>query len=63
MKQRTLTNNRCLSFWSDNLKSKIENPKWVGFLTTIVFLVACVVMAEAQQAKVYRVGVIHQSGP
>jgi putative tryptophan/tyrosine transport system substrate-binding protein len=61
MKQGTLTG--CLSFWSDNLKSKIQNPKWAGFLTTLILLLGCVVMADAQQAKVYRVGVIHQGGP
>ena len=61
MKQRTLTG--CLSFWSDNLKSKIQNPKWVELLATIVFLVGCVVLADAQQAKIYRIGVIYQGGP
>ena len=55
--------NLFLNSSSDNLKSKIQNPKWAGFLTTIVFLVGCVGMADAQQAKVYRVGVIHQGGP
>jgi putative ABC transport system substrate-binding protein len=61
MKQRTLIG--CLSLWSNNLKSKIQNLKWGRFLTTLILLVGCVVMAEAQQAKVYRVGVIHQGGP
>ena len=45
------------SFWrrfsdsraSDNLKSKIQNLKWVGFLAILVLLVGCVGMAEAQQ--------------
>ncbi len=35
----------------DNRKSKIQNLKWVGFLTIVVLLVGCVGMAEAQQPK------------
>ncbi len=34
---------------SDNLKSKVQNPKLAGFLA--VFLVGCVAMADAQQPK------------
>jgi putative ABC transport system substrate-binding protein len=47
-------------FLSDNPKSKIKNPKWLGLLA--VFLVVCGVRAEAQQPKVYRVGVITAGG-
>ena len=58
------------NFRSDNLKSKtcpelsrrIQNLKWVGFLGILVSLVGCVGMAEAQQPKVYRVGVITAGG-
>ena len=35
----------------------------IGLLTTLVTLAAYGEMAEAQQAKVYRVGVIYQGGP
>ena len=61
MKQRTLTG--CVSFWSDNLESKIQNLKWARLLVILVLLVGCAGMAEAEEAKVYRVGVIHQGGP
>lgn len=33
----------------------------VPFLTTLVL--ACVALAQAQQTKLYRVGVIHEGGP
>jgi putative ABC transport system substrate-binding protein len=57
--------------FSNNRKSKtctelsrsIQDLKWVGFLAILVVLVGCVGIAEAGQAKVYRVGVIHQGGP
>ena len=54
------------NFRSDNLKSKSgpadENLKWVGCLAILVMLVGWVRMAEAQQPKVYRVGVITAGG-
>jgi putative ABC transport system substrate-binding protein len=40
---------RWLDSLSDNLKSKIKNPKWAGFLA--VFLVVCGAVADAQQPK------------
>src|SRR5437870_9280244 len=43
---------------SSNLKSKIQNRKWAGRLAILFVLVGCVEMAEAQQPKVYRVGVL-----
>ena len=55
--------NLFLNFCSDNRKSKIQNRKWVGFLAILLLFVGCVGMAAAGQAKVYRVGVIHQGGP
>jgi putative tryptophan/tyrosine transport system substrate-binding protein len=54
--------NLFLKFCSDNRKSKIQNRK-VGFLAILLLFVVCVGMAAAGQAKVYRVGVIHQGGP
>jgi putative ABC transport system substrate-binding protein len=54
---------RSFGFRSDNnRKSKIENRKWAGLLAILVVLVGCVGMAEAGQAKVYRMGVILQGG-
>jgi len=42
---------------ADNLKSKIQNLKWVGVLAIINLLVGCVGIVEAQEAgKVYRIG-------
>ncbi len=42
-----------------NLKSKIENLKWVGFLAVLLSLVGCVGMAEAQQQKkIPQIGVL-----
>jgi putative tryptophan/tyrosine transport system substrate-binding protein len=46
----------------NNLKSKIKNRKWAGFLTTLILLVGFAGIAEAGQAKIYRVGVILQGG-
>ncbi len=47
MKQKPLT--RFLSFQYDNLKSKIENPKWVRLFAIIVAFTVCGARAEAQQ--------------
>ena len=43
---------------SDNLKSKIKNLKWVGIVAIGVVFALCGAVAEAQQPKVYRVGVL-----
>ena len=49
---------RSSSSRSDNRKSKIENLKWVGmFVIALIFGLGGAV-AEAQQPKVYRVGVL-----
>ena len=49
--------------FSDNLKSKIQNLKWAGFLAILVVLVGCVGMADAQQpAKVPRIGYLSTTG-
>ena len=47
----------------DNRKSKIQNRKWTGMVGVVVTFTMCGGMANAQQAKVYRVGVIYQGGP
>ena len=50
---------------SDNLKSKIQNLKWVRFLAIFILLVGCVGIVEAQQAgKMVRIGYLHfRAGP
>ena len=46
-----------LDFFSDNRKSKIENPKWAGLFAIVVALTVCGAQAEAQQAaKIPRIG-------
>ena len=60
---------RIFSDHSDNRKSKSgpadENPKWAGFLASLVLLAACVAMAAAQQtaAKRPRIGYLAATGP
>jgi putative ABC transport system substrate-binding protein len=46
----------------DNQKSKIQNLKWVGSIVVVVAFVMCAVAAQAQQPKVYRVGVVTAGG-
>jgi putative tryptophan/tyrosine transport system substrate-binding protein len=46
---------------SDNPKSKIENQKWAGLLAIVVALTACWARAEAQQAKIPRIGFLFVS--
>jgi putative ABC transport system substrate-binding protein len=47
----------------NNLKSKIQNRKWVGLFAIVVALTVCGVRAEAQQpAKVPRIGYLEASG-
>jgi ABC-type uncharacterized transport system substrate-binding protein len=54
--------NRFLDFYSDNLKSKIQNPKWVGPFAIVVALTVCGARADAQQAgKVLRIGFLDNS--
>ena len=60
MQQKFLA--RFLSFQSDNRKSKIQNPKWVGVLAIFVFARAVWGMAHAQQAgNVPRIGFLDAS--
>ena len=51
------------SFRCGNPKSKIQNLNSAGLFTIVMTFVGLAAVAEAQQAKVYRVGVIHQGGP
>jgi putative tryptophan/tyrosine transport system substrate-binding protein len=60
MKRKPL--NMAPGSFSDNPKSAIQNPKWLG-IALVVALAIVGAVAEAQQAKVYRVGVIHHGGP
>jgi putative ABC transport system substrate-binding protein len=47
-----------------NPKSKIENPKWAGFLAILVLLVGCAAMAQAQQpGKIPRIGLLSPFSP
>ena len=53
-----------LSSLSDNLKSAIQNPKWVGFFTFVVAIAICGAVASAQQqAKVPRIGYLGTASP
>src|SRR3989338_1702195 len=56
--------NRFLDFYSDNRKSAIQNPKWVGIFA-IVLTFACIgVVAQAQQQKkVHRIGILELASP
>jgi putative ABC transport system substrate-binding protein len=47
---------------SDNRRSKIQNPKWLGFFTFVVALTVCGASAEAQQAgQIFRIGFLDNS--
>ena len=47
---------------SDNRKSEIQNPKWVGLFAIVVALTVCGARAEAQQAgKIFRIGFLDTS--
>jgi ABC-type uncharacterized transport system substrate-binding protein len=49
--------NRFFDSCSDNLKSKIENLKWVGIVAIVVALAVCGARVEAQQTgKIFRIG-------
>jgi putative tryptophan/tyrosine transport system substrate-binding protein len=51
---------RVLNFFSANLKSQVQNPKWVGiFAIVLTFVFGGVVMAQVQQRpKIARIGVL-----
>jgi putative tryptophan/tyrosine transport system substrate-binding protein len=53
---------RVLNSCSGNRKSKIQNPKWSWGFALVVTLTMCGAVAEAQQPKLYRVGVITAGG-
>jgi hypothetical protein len=51
------TSVRDLHYWTDNLKSKIENLKWVGIIAVGFTFAICGAVAQAQQAgKIFRIG-------
>jgi putative tryptophan/tyrosine transport system substrate-binding protein len=55
---------RLLKAYCDNLKSKIQNRKWVGLFAVVLALTACEEGAEAQQAKkVTRIGFLSSGSP
>jgi ABC-type uncharacterized transport system substrate-binding protein len=46
-------------FFSDNLKSKIQNPKWAGIFAIVVAFAVCGARADAQQpGKIFRIGLL-----
>jgi putative ABC transport system substrate-binding protein len=48
---------------SDNRKSKIENPKWVEVFAIALTFALGAAVAQAQQPKIHRIGVILPGGP
>jgi putative tryptophan/tyrosine transport system substrate-binding protein len=52
---------RFLNSCSDNRKSKIQNRKWAGLFAIVVALTVCEARAEAQPAKIPRIG--HLNAP
>jgi putative ABC transport system substrate-binding protein len=53
---------RVLNFSSDNLKSAIQNPKWLGLSVIVFVLVVVGPVAEAQQpGKIFRIGFLDPS--
>jgi len=55
---------RALGFSSDNLKSKIENLKWVGIVASGVTFAMCGAVAQAQQPKkIPRIGYLAAVSP
>jgi hypothetical protein len=54
---------RLLDSRSDNLKSKIENPKWVGLFALVIAFVGLAGVVEAQPKKVPRIGYLSSSDP
>jgi putative tryptophan/tyrosine transport system substrate-binding protein len=47
---------------SDNLKSAIQNPKWVALFAIVITLTLCAAVAQAQQTgKIFRIGFLDPS--
>src|SRR5437870_4444749 len=62
--QRKSRNQFFRSSSRNNLKSKIENPKWLGLSVIAFVLVVCGAVAQAQQpAKIPRIGFLGNSTP
>src|SRR5262245_20258311 len=56
------TSARDLNSWTDNLKSKIQDRKWVGIVAIVVAFGVCGARAEAQQpGKIFRIGFLDPS--
>jgi putative ABC transport system substrate-binding protein len=54
---KVISSKRVSDCCSDNRKSKIENPKWLGLFAIVVALTVCGARAEAQQpTKILRIG-------
>ena len=55
---------RWLASFSDNRKSKIKNPKWLGLIAIGVTFALCGAVAEAQlPKKVHRIGLLRPDRP
>jgi putative tryptophan/tyrosine transport system substrate-binding protein len=53
---------RCQNSFSDNLKSKIKNPKWVGiFAIALTFAFGGAVVDAQQTGKIFRIGYLDGS--
>jgi putative ABC transport system substrate-binding protein len=53
---------RWLDFFSDNPKSKIANPKWMGLVALALAFALCGAVVDAQQAgKIFRIGFLDGS--
>ena len=53
---------RILIPFSGNLKSAIQNPKWVGIVALVIAFTICGAVASAQQlGKIFRVGYLDTS--
>ena len=59
---KVMSSKRVSNSYSDNRKSAIQNPKWIGLLALAVALALCGAVAEAQQqGKIFRIGFLDSS--
>jgi putative ABC transport system substrate-binding protein len=54
---------RVLNSSSDNPKSKIQNPKWVGLFALVIAFVGLAGVVEAQPKKIPRIGYLSNTDP
>ena len=60
----TITAQTAFLFRSDNRKSAIQNPKWVGiFAMALTFIFGGVVATAQQSKKVSRIGYLSPNDP